>query len=201
MHHRPSARSARARPPLPTPADLLAHLNVHLAGDGPTTLLFIHGFGCNQSMWRHILPAFTRDCRVVVLDLAAPRAWDPRRRHSLEAQALDVLSVAAAVDDGSDLVLVGHSVGATVALLASRLAPEGFAAQVLVAPSSGPADHLRDSLADSTLVIQDAAGLASDFTRPQPCASAMRTWLAGLGLVSLPGLPLPRPRRGRQREA
>ena len=120
--------------------DVLARNNVRLLGvPGGPPMVLAHGFGCDQEMWRHVWPAFEADHRVVLLDHVGAgrsdlRAWDPERYTDLQAYADDLVEVCRALDL-SDAVLVGHSVGATIALLAAVSAPELVSRLVLVAPS------------------------------------------------------------------
>jgi sigma-B regulation protein RsbQ len=101
--------------------------------------VFVHGFGCDQNMWRLVAPEFAGDHRVVTFDLVGaggsdPSAWDPDRYISLEAYAEDVLGVLG--DLGlSDVVLVGHSVSAMSGLIAVVAEPEQFAGLVMIGPS------------------------------------------------------------------
>ncbi len=105
------------------------------SGDGPVTLLFVHGLGCHQGIWRRMLPAFTAQHRVVAFDLAGCGGADPHRRHALlEGHADDLIAVAERLRDRR-LVLVVHSVGCMVGLLADLKAPHLFDAHVMVAPS------------------------------------------------------------------
>jgi len=102
-------------------------------------MLFVHGFGCDQHMWRYVAPAFASDHRIVTLDLVGaggsdPAAWDPDRYVSLEAYAEDILAVVHALDL-HDVVLVGHSVSAMSGLIATVAEPERFARLVLIGPS------------------------------------------------------------------
>ena len=102
-------------------------------------MLFVHGFGCDQHMWRFVSPAFVSDHRVVTFDLvgaggADPAAWDATRYVSLDAYADDILGVIHELDL-HDVVLVGHSVSAMTGLLATVAEPERFARLVLVGPS------------------------------------------------------------------
>lgn len=112
------------------------HVNVH--GRGPT-LVFAHGFGCDQNMWRFVAPAFAADHRLVLFDyVGAGRsrraAYDPVRYASLDGYVQDLLDVCEAV--GAERVrFVGHSVSAMIGLLASIRAPELFDRLVLVGPS------------------------------------------------------------------
>ena len=49
--------------------DLRHRNNVNVMGDGMATLVFSHGFGCNQAMWNYLAPHFTERFRVVMYDL------------------------------------------------------------------------------------------------------------------------------------
>lgn len=102
-------------------------------------MVFAHGFGCDGSLWRSVAPAFESDHNVVTFDYvgagASDRtAYDPKRYGSLDGYAEDVLEICAALEL-TDVTLVGHSVSATVAILASIAAPERFRNLVLVTPS------------------------------------------------------------------
>jgi sigma-B regulation protein RsbQ len=120
--------------------DVLARNNVTVQGpDDAPPMLFAHGFGCDQHMWRHVAPAFAADHRVVLFDHvgaggADPAAWDPERYASLDGYASDVLEICAALDL-TGVVFVGHSVSAMIGVLAARREPERFAKLVLVGPS------------------------------------------------------------------
>jgi sigma-B regulation protein RsbQ len=102
-------------------------------------MLFAHGFGCDQNMWRFVAPRFERDFRVVLFDhagagLASPDAYDVERHGTLDGYADDGLEICAALDL-RHVVFVGHSVSAMIGVLASRREPERFAKLVLVGPS------------------------------------------------------------------
>ncbi|MET7772736.1 alpha/beta hydrolase [Nocardia sp. NPDC005366] len=108
------------------------------SGDGPT-LLLAHGFGCDQNLWRSVVPALAQRFRVVLFDhVGAGRsdtsAWSPERYASLDAYAEDLIEICAELDL-RDVVLVGHSVSAMIAVLAVNRAPERFAKLVLLTPS------------------------------------------------------------------
>ena len=102
-------------------------------------MVFAHGFGCDQHMWRHVAPAFETDHRVVLFDHMGAggsdtRTYDPDRYASLEAYAEDVLDICHALEL-SDVIFVGHSVSAMIGVLAELREPDLFAALVLVGPS------------------------------------------------------------------
>jgi sigma-B regulation protein RsbQ len=114
--------------------------NVTVSGraDGQP-MVFAHGFGCDQNMWRFVAPAFEDDFRVIVFDHAgaggaAPTAYDVRRHGSLTGYAEDVVELCRelGVTDG---VFVGHSVSAMIGVLADLADPTLFEKLVLVGPS------------------------------------------------------------------
>jgi sigma-B regulation protein RsbQ len=125
--------------PVRTKQDILKRNNVHLTGRGTQPMLFAHGFGCDQNMWRYITPAFEDDYRIVLFDYVGAgksdwAAYSPERYGTLRGYAQDVLDVCEALDL-REIVFVGHSVSAVVGLLASIQAPERFARHILIGPS------------------------------------------------------------------
>ena len=120
--------------------EVLSRNNVVVTGrrDG-RPMLFLHGFGCDQDMWRFVAPAFEQDFRVVLLDHVGAggsdlTAYDPQKYATLDGYAEDVLEVCRALDL-HDVVLVGHSVSAMIGMLASLGEPERFGALVMIGPS------------------------------------------------------------------
>lgn len=106
---------------------------------GAQPVVLVHGFGCDQHMWRHVAPHFEDAFTVVTLDLVGAgasdlSAYDPVRHGSLKGYADDVLEVLRELDL-RDVVLVGHSVSATIGVLAVAAEPERFDKLVLVTPS------------------------------------------------------------------
>jgi sigma-B regulation protein RsbQ len=102
-------------------------------------MLFAHGFGCDQNMWRLVAPAFEREYRVVLFDyVGAGRsdlsAYNADRYATLDGYAQDVLDVCCALDL-ERVVFVGHSVSGMVGLLASIREPRLFDRLVLIGPS------------------------------------------------------------------
>ena len=102
-------------------------------------MLFAHGFGCDQNMWRFVAPAFEADYKVILFDQIGAggsdlNAYDPAKYATLDGYADDVLEICSALDlDG--VVFVGHSVSAMIGVLAAIREPERFANLVLVGPS------------------------------------------------------------------
>ncbi len=102
-------------------------------------MLFAHGFGCDQNMWRFVTPAFEATHRIVLFDHVGAggsdlRAFDPDRYSHLRGYADDVLDICRALDL-TDVVFVGHSVSAMIGVLAANREPERFSRLVLVGPS------------------------------------------------------------------
>jgi sigma-B regulation protein RsbQ len=125
--------------PRHTHADVLARNNVKVSGRGERPMLFVHGFGCDQHMWRFIVPAFADAWRIVLFDHVGhggsdASGWDARRHASLDAYATDLLEICDALQL-EDVVLVGHSVGAMIGALAALREPQRFARLVMVSPS------------------------------------------------------------------
>src|SRR5688572_4696647 len=119
--------------------DVLARNNVKVSGAGSQPMLFAHGFGCDQNMWRHVAPAFEKDYQVVLFDYVGTgksdlSAYDPKRYGSLEGYAKDIVEICDALDL-RDVILVGHSVSSMIGVLAIREAPDRFADLIMVGPS------------------------------------------------------------------
>ena len=119
--------------------DVRKRNNVKVTGRGSQPMVFVHGFGCDQSMWRFVTPAFEDDYRVVVFDLVGfggsdVSAWNQARYSSLQGYAKDVLEVCESLGL-RDVIFVGHSVSAMIGVLAANAEPDRFARLVLVGPS------------------------------------------------------------------
>jgi sigma-B regulation protein RsbQ len=102
-------------------------------------VVFVHGFGCDQAMWRFVAPDFEVDHRVVLLDLVGSgnsdlSAYDPEKYASLRGYAADLVEICRELRL-TDVVLVGHSVSAMIGVLARQRAPELFGALVMVGPN------------------------------------------------------------------
>ncbi|MFD7770936.1 alpha/beta fold hydrolase [Streptomyces sp. NPDC059787] len=120
--------------------DIRRRNNVMVTGraDGPVVVL-AHGFGCDQNMWRLVVPALAERYRVVLFDYVGSggsdlSAWSEERYSSLHGYARDVVEVCEELDL-ERAVFVGHSVSAMVGVLAVEAAPERIGVLVMVAPS------------------------------------------------------------------
>ncbi len=119
--------------------DPLIRHNVNVTGRGDRVMMFAHGFGCDQNMWRFVAPEFEETHRVIRFDHVGcgksdSAIYDPERHSTLQGYADDVVGIARAlgVRDG---IFVGHSVSAMIGILAVRSAPELFGRLVLIGPS------------------------------------------------------------------
>lgn len=143
--------------------------NVQQFGQGSRVMVFAHGFGCDQNMWRLVAPAFEADFRTVLFDHVGSgesdlRAYDSQCYASLSGYAADLNQICNELDI-HDAVFVGHSVSAMIGVLTSIADPSRFTDLVLVSPSpryvddgayrggfsSADIDDLLVSLADNHL--------------------------------------------------
>lgn len=113
--------------------------NVKVSGAGSRAMMFAHGFGCDQNMWRFVAPRFEDEYQTVLFDhVGAGRsdlsAYDPTKYSTLNGYADDVIEIANALAL-SDAIFVGHSVSAMIGVLAAIKAPGLFGRLVLVGPS------------------------------------------------------------------
>ncbi|HWF40658.1 MAG TPA: alpha/beta hydrolase [Acidothermaceae bacterium] len=102
-------------------------------------MLFAHGFGCDQHMWRFVAPRFENEFRVVLFDYVGfggsdSSAYDPDRYSSLAGYADDVVQLCHELDL-TNVIFVGHSVSSMIGVLASLADPGLFAKLILVGPS------------------------------------------------------------------
>jgi sigma-B regulation protein RsbQ len=102
-------------------------------------MIFAHGFGCDQGMWRHVAPAFEATHRVVLFDHVGAggsdlAAFDPVKYARLDGYADDVVEILDVLD-APPAVFVGHSVSAMIGALAAMRRPDLFDRLVLVGPS------------------------------------------------------------------
>ena len=113
--------------------------NVTISGHGATTVVFLHGFGCDQTVWRFLLPAFEERYRIVAFDLVGSgssylAAYDRTKYNTLQGHVDDLLEVIDEFADGP-VIFIGHSVSTMIGMLAGIQAPGRFLAQVMMSPS------------------------------------------------------------------
>jgi sigma-B regulation protein RsbQ len=122
-----------------SPEAVFRRNNVKVSGAGERTMMFAHGFGCDQNMWSPVAADLGRDFRTVLFDYVGHgrsdlTAWDPERYSSLAGFAEDVVDIGRSLNL-SDAVFVGHSVSAMIGALATLKAPGMFSDLVMVGPS------------------------------------------------------------------
>jgi sigma-B regulation protein RsbQ len=119
--------------------DISVRNNVKSFGDGIQPMMFAHGFGCDQNMWRFITPAFEKDYRIIVFDYVGAGksdigSYNSERYSSLQGYAQDVLDICAELNL-NDVIFVGHSVSSMIGLLAAVETPAYFSNMIMVGPS------------------------------------------------------------------
>lgn len=119
--------------------EVLSRNNVKLIGKGTQTIMFAHGFGCDQNMWRYVYPAFEEDYRVVLFDYVGSgksdlKTYHPERYSNLNGYAEDILEIAHSLSL-KDVILVGHSVSSMIGLLAAVKEPDTFSKIIFIGPS------------------------------------------------------------------
>jgi sigma-B regulation protein RsbQ len=119
--------------------DVLKRNNVRTYGHGTQPILFAHGFGCDNNMWRFVTPAFEKDYQVVVFDYVGSgnsdlTAYNKDRYASLDGYAQDVLDICNALQL-KDVIFVGHSVSSMIGMLAAIKEPQFFAKVIMIGPS------------------------------------------------------------------
>lgn len=102
-------------------------------------MIFAHGFGCDQNMWRYITPAFEKEYRIILFDYVGAgksdiSSYNPERYSSLQGYARDVLDICEELQL-SDIIFVGHSVSSMIGLLAAVEKPQYFSNIIMVGPS------------------------------------------------------------------
>lgn len=119
--------------------NILRRNNVKISGEGTQALMFAHGFGCDQNMWRFVAPAFEKDYKIISFDYVGSgnsdiSAYNPARYADLSGYAKDVLEICDALEL-EDVIFVGHSVSSMIGALASIERPELFKRLIQIVPS------------------------------------------------------------------
>ncbi len=114
--------------------------NVKSFGEGEQVMMFAHGFGCDQNMWRYITPAFEHEYKIVLFDYVGAgksdlSSYNPERYSSLHGYAQDVLDICEELRL-SNIIFVGHSVSSMIGLLAAVEKPHFFSHIIMVGPSA-----------------------------------------------------------------
>jgi sigma-B regulation protein RsbQ len=118
---------------------VLLRNNVQVGGAGERAMIFAHGFGCDQNMWRLVVPAFEGEFQTVVYDHVGAgssdlSAYDPAKYDSLSGYADDLIEIITTLGL-RQTIYVGHSVSGMIGVIAANRAPDLFEKLVLVGPS------------------------------------------------------------------
>lgn len=113
--------------------------NVVINGNGKNVIMFAHGFGCDQNMWRYVYPVFQNNYTTVLFDHVGAgnsdlSAYSFQKYNELEGYAEDIIEIAKELNI-KDAVFVGHSVSAIMGLIAANKAPDIFKSLILIGPS------------------------------------------------------------------
>lgn len=119
--------------------DIYSRNNIKVFGDGETPLIFAHGFGCDQNMWRFVTPAFEDNYKIVLFDYVGfgnsdASAYSSERYGNLDGYAQDILDIIRELGL-QKVIYVGHSVSCIIGALASIKEPELFERVIMIGPS------------------------------------------------------------------
>jgi sigma-B regulation protein RsbQ len=119
---------------------VLKRNNVKVWGEGTRPMLFAHGFGCDQHMWRYIIPAFQKYFRIIVFDHVGAgksdlNAYNAEKYSNLNGYADDMLEICHTLHL-EKVILVGHSVSSMIGVIAANKEPALFSNLIFVGPSA-----------------------------------------------------------------
>jgi sigma-B regulation protein RsbQ len=120
--------------------------NVTVTGQGKKVMMLAHGFGCDQSMWRYMIPLFEKDYRLVLFDYVGAgksdvEAYESKKYNSLKGYVQDVLDIIEEMQL-ENIIFIGHSISAMIGMLASIERSDCFDKLIMIGPS---ARYLNDS--------------------------------------------------------
>ncbi|XQY90074.1 alpha/beta fold hydrolase [Metabacillus sp. HB246100] len=118
---------------------ILERNNVSIRGTGKKTLIFAHGYGCDQTVWNSVTKEFEEDYRIILFDyvgsgLSDKNSYDASRYSNLDGYAKDVVEICEALHV-RDAIFVGHSVSSMIGVLASIERPDYFSHLIMIGPS------------------------------------------------------------------
>ncbi|MGZ5245603.1 MAG: alpha/beta fold hydrolase [Flavitalea sp.] len=117
----------------------ISTFNINISGNGSGFMLFAHGFGCDQNMWRFLVPDFEKEFKIGLFDLMGCGKSDvsryrPDRYNSLEGHTDDLIQICDALGL-KNITLVAHSVSAMIGAMACIRRPDLFDQIIMVCPS------------------------------------------------------------------
>ncbi|MGG2055964.1 alpha/beta hydrolase [Lysinibacillus pakistanensis] len=119
--------------------DVIVRNNVKIIGKGNQPIIFAHGFGCDQDMWRFITPAFEDNYQVILFDYVGSgnsdlHAYNSEKYSSLQGYVQDILDIIEALNL-NNILFVGHSISSMIGMLASIEQPAYFKKIIMIGPS------------------------------------------------------------------
>lgn len=119
--------------------NIISRNNITIIGSGKQSIVFAHGYGCDQNMWRFITPAFEKDFKIILFDHVGSgksdqTAYSFEKYNSLNGYADDLIDICEALDLKNS-IFVGHSVSSMIGILAAIKRPDLFCHLVLIGPS------------------------------------------------------------------
>jgi len=119
--------------------DVMTRNNVKIMGQGEQTIIFAHGFGCDQSMWQYIAPKFAENYRVVLFDYIGSgnsdiTAYQSEKYSTLQGYKQDVLDIIEEMDL-QNILFIGHSISSMIGMLAAIERPDYFDKLIMIGPS------------------------------------------------------------------
>jgi sigma-B regulation protein RsbQ len=102
-------------------------------------MLFAHGFGCDQNVWRFITPQFLAKYKLITFDYVGSGRSDlsyynPEKYGDLNGYAQDILDICEELQL-RDVIFIGHSVSCMIGALAAIKEPEYFSRLIFLGPS------------------------------------------------------------------
>lgn len=119
--------------------DILKRNNVSIIGNGNEVILFAHGYGCDQNMWRFITPAFIDDYKIILFDHVGSgksdwSSYKKQKYENLQAYANDIIEICETLNL-ENITLVAHSVSSMIGLLAAIKSQSLFKKLIMIGPS------------------------------------------------------------------
>ncbi|HMV44452.1 MAG TPA: alpha/beta hydrolase [Leptospiraceae bacterium] len=119
--------------------EVIKRNNISIKGEGKKVMLFAHGYGCDQNMWRFITPEFEKDYQVILFDhIGSGKSdlgyYNKNKYAKLHGYANDILDICDALNL-KNVILVGHSVSTMIALLAANKNKSLFSHIIMICPS------------------------------------------------------------------
>lgn len=119
---------------------VLQRNNVKVLGSGTQPMLFAHGYGCDQNMWRFVYPEFEKDYKIILFDQVGAghsdhNSYSTEKYDNLLGYAEDILEIFEELDL-KDVIIVAHSVSSMIAALAANLEPSRFSKLIMISPSA-----------------------------------------------------------------